>query len=614
MLVVLSILLQPLAGLAAADISKDYTLEWTDTVNTANGVPSGVAMDSSGNIYVVQKETQTDQTLTVVKYDSSGNVQWSKEYGTTGLGNTAEEQIAVNGDGVYVADAADGNVYMINKSDGSTIDTGSISFSNDDEEVAADTGFVTVEEQGQDTQQDWYVFETDSTGLTLNNTLSDSDGPWTIAIDNEGDTYITRGGSGVDVEKWDTSDTQLWGTGPGWLPSGGSTIVLNGDGSGTDAYVGQEGGQVTEVLIAPDDTFNSRGWETSPTAGSTRVTASTYIENYQAIAVGDGEGNVYVMNESDGSTAETFAFTDLSDITGVASNGNNLAMIQADGSLRYYSVPPDVTTTSIDLTINDKTLIPPESSSYTVTATLSDSSTSDVTSSSNVASDDTTVVSVDEVNAEIDYQGDGTTVVRANYTNSTGAVLWDNETVETDTPQIDLTLEHNPLTYGHSHNYTVTRTVFGSTTDITGVANVSSDNSSILLVNESAQTYEGVSEGFANMTANNTVNGIVYSDTVEVEVTIPQEIIWDNYPHLNSGEKMVLILSDWTVLWLFATTLISSVLGYRFSSGAIGLTSLAGLTLVGWVLAFVPDYVTLSLMIFYIFIGFLFEWQINVSS
>lgn len=599
----------------AADTSEDYTSSWTDNLNGNNW--RGVQLDSSGDVYAVQTDTST-----VVKLDGDDGSQiWSRQFGSNTNMGSENEMIAVNSDGVYVpvynSSSSLAILYQLDKSDGTTISSESDAslWSNSngddiDEVRAADGQLIVTSNENQNSEI--YRFSTTSSVVTLQGVNSITDGPWTSTVDNTGDYYIAQGASGVNVRKQQSDGSDIWTTGPGWLPSGGSTITINGSGQGTDAFVGQNGGEVTKVEINSSDGFESRGWQ-SDIGGSASIGSSSYDSQYDVVAFGDSAGNVFVRNATDGSSVDTLLFSDTSNTRGVAANNGKLVAIQGDGSIIYWELSSAQNlVTSISLNVDDTTLLDGENTAYDVIATREDSSTDDVTSSSNVAADDTSVVSINEASALITYQSDGSTIVRANYTNQNGDVLWSNVSVETDTPEITLNVNKSSLQYGENGSYTVTNETFGTTTNVSLSASVTSDNTTILTVDESNLQYNAQETvGVANLTAQ---DGSYTSSEVQIEVTEPQAITYDNWDYLSGGERALLIFSDWTILWLLGSVLVSVMFTKWHRSPKMAVITFGGLSVIGWVTGFVPGFVILSEMIFGGFVFFLIYWSPSGES
>jgi hypothetical protein len=56
------------------------------------------------------------------------------------------------------------------------------------------------------------------------------------------------------------------------------------------------------------------------------------------------------------------------------------------------------------------------------------------------------------------------------------------------------------------------------------------------------------------------------------------------------------------------------MIGYKLNSGRFGVVSFAGLGGAGWIIGFVPNYVALTMMVFLIFIGFLYQFNTSTQS
>ena len=73
-------------------------------------VPQSVAVDSNNNIIVAGYEEDSDRSLKVVKFDSNGQLIWSKTYGTTNDGvNEFAYGVTVDPNGNIIATGVSGN-------------------------------------------------------------------------------------------------------------------------------------------------------------------------------------------------------------------------------------------------------------------------------------------------------------------------------------------------------------------------------------------------------------------------------------------------------------------------------------------------------------------------
>jgi hypothetical protein len=211
-----------------------------------------VAVDSSGNVYVSGLSNDSDFQL--IKYNSSGVVQWQKTLG--GSTQTAGFSVAVDGnDNVYVA--------------GSTIS-------------GTDEAFL-VKYNSSGTLQ-WQR----TLGGTLSQTLNG------VKVDSSGNAYVCgdvgSGGGGYDalVAKYDSSGVLQWqrilGLGGSSYNFAKSIAIDNSGNSYISGIVSVSGNY--RILTAKYDTSGVLQWQRRLTGGSTD-------DRGQGVAV-DGSGNVYI--------------------------------------------------------------------------------------------------------------------------------------------------------------------------------------------------------------------------------------------------------------------------------------------------------------------------------
>jgi hypothetical protein len=570
LVVVSSIILSVVPASAVADTSNNYSQTWTEQLS---GIYNGVALDSNGDVYVANRQSDVVQKLD----GDTGNLLCSLSIGTSGTG---VEVMASNEHGVYLAN--DTHLTMIH---GSCNVVDAVSTHTTLNDLSGSGDYV----GGQYNEVEY--FQTNQSGFQQSYSYTGSVGN-AFAINESGYFFIDDSSNNAEIRD---INGNLQGQIDRSNFDGDPHAMAIADNDGiTGTFSNATTNRFSTTSIIWTDSYQANVWVSSMESDEEKgVVASGYNTD---------KGEIEVFNHSDGSLVDDIDFSDDSGVVGVDARDGNLVGLQYDGSIQYWELPEP--TSSIDLQINDKTLLPSQSSSYTV----EDASSSDITSSSQVSSDNPSVVSVDEVSQEVSYQSDGTTTIRANYTNLNGETLWDNETVETDTPEIDIQANVNPVEIDERANYTVTQTLFGSTTDVTGSATVSSDNSSILTVTQANSTYKGVSVGFANLTADVTVSGDTYSDKVEVEVIEPQAVTWANWNFLTPSEKMILMLSDWSILYMLGSLLVSVMIGVKLRASRVAYASFGLLIGAGWIIGFVPNYVALSVIIFSIFIAFLVEF------
>ena len=100
------------------------TKQWTEQLGSASSdISNGVATDSSGNVYLAGvtyggldgNSNQDNSDLFVVKYNSSGTKQWTKQYGT-GQYDEARGVATDSSGNVYVVGGTKGNLLGISNS------------------------------------------------------------------------------------------------------------------------------------------------------------------------------------------------------------------------------------------------------------------------------------------------------------------------------------------------------------------------------------------------------------------------------------------------------------------------------------------------------------------
>src|SRR4030095_557129 len=201
---------------------------------------NGVCVDSYGNIYVVGTAQNTERSydLTLLKYNSSGDLQWSQTYNNLGTGSPFEDK------GLDIAADNNGNIYVTGYyTNGDTIkeivtlkyspngtkiweelEDGSDNLSSEGSSIAVSgsgnvyvAGYVTTESNGTDIA----VIKYNSSGSkewmnTHNGTGDGEDKAWGIVSDMDDNVYVTGNstGAGSNIScitlKYNSSGVEQW--------------------------------------------------------------------------------------------------------------------------------------------------------------------------------------------------------------------------------------------------------------------------------------------------------------------------------------------------------------------------------------------------------------------
>lgn len=205
--------------------------------NNANDVPSDLAVDGAGNVYVTggSSGTNSSNDYVTIKYNNAGQEQWNARYNGTGNDNDVSSGLVVS---------SSGNVYVT----GSSIGQGSA------------TDYATVMYNSAGTQQ-W--------ASRYNGPNNTSDDASAIAIDGSGNVYVTgasnSGGSNLDylTLKYNSAGQQMWEqryNGPGngidaalsVCVDNSSNVVVTGNsqGSGSSSDYATVGYSVTTGIVS----------------------------------------------------------------------------------------------------------------------------------------------------------------------------------------------------------------------------------------------------------------------------------------------------------------------------------------------------------------------------
>ena len=264
--------------------NSDGAVQWTRQIGTSAGdCGTGIAVDGNGNSYITgwtsgdlggpYQGGLTDAF--VVKYDSGGTVQWSRQIGTS----SSEEAYGIAVDGT-------GNIYITGET----------------------WGNLGGPNQGV---SDAFVVKYDSGGTvqwTRQIGSSSYDDAYGIAVDGSGNSYITGSTYGdlgglnqgwrdaFDV-KYDNGGTQQWARQVGTAADDRAYgIALDGSGNRyitgwTEGDLGGPNQGYRDAFIVKSDSGGTVQW--------TRQTGSSSLDEAHGIAV-DGSGNSYVTGFTSG--------------------------------------------------------------------------------------------------------------------------------------------------------------------------------------------------------------------------------------------------------------------------------------------------------------------------
>lgn len=268
-------------------MDNDGALLWIQQLGTdSSDTPQGLALDSSGNVYVVGSTSRSfpgfsppgSVDLYVIKFDSNGTRQWLQQLGTTRADFASA--VATDGSGnVYVAGTTDGSfpgftsagfldVFVMKLSSEGVLQwaqqRGGIAYDKLEGVATDGAGHVYVVGQwGQ--ESDGYVMKFDGTGAELFSKRLGTHNTH-VATDSNGAVYVVSADRERQVLRLDGNGTLQWthplGTAAGQvdglaLDSSGNVYVVGQTSSHFPGFYSR--GQVDAFVIKIDNA-GARQW------------------------------------------------------------------------------------------------------------------------------------------------------------------------------------------------------------------------------------------------------------------------------------------------------------------------------------------------------------------
>ena len=260
-----------------AKYNSGGVIQWQRTLGGSNNDEAfGVAVDSSGNVYVCGRDSSSSGTYTwntLVKYNSSGSLQWQKR-----LGNSWVDY------GYALAIDSSGNVYSVGRQTNTT--TGRFE--------------AWVQKYDSDGNLDWQRKIAGSSGVS---------GFWGVAFDSNDNLYACgstnssgAGGSDIFLVKYNSSGGIQWQRtlGGSGTDTGADVAVDSSDNVYITGYTRSSlpsGTGSAAFFVAKYDTDGNDDWK--------RIIGSSAFDQSHGVST-DSSGNVYITGEIyDGSTSWT---------------------------------------------------------------------------------------------------------------------------------------------------------------------------------------------------------------------------------------------------------------------------------------------------------------------
>jgi hypothetical protein len=287
-------------------LGTQLTSYWIATLGTSGGAESGqsISVDNLGNAYVAGF-TASNHVL-ITKYNSSGIIQWQRTL--TGSGSEYGFGIKVDASGnVYVcgstssAGAGSDDILIVKYTS-----SGSIQWQKVLGSAGIESGLaITVDSSGyiyltgytnSSGSNDILIVKYDSTGsIQWQRTLGGggNDIGRGISVDTSGNVYVTgnspvgAGGNDIIIAKYNTSGVIQWQTSLG-RTSGDACRSVSIDGSGNIYVVGSTdpgSSSVTDIIISKYNTSGAIQWQRTLSSSSTDVGYGISV---------DSSGNSYI--------------------------------------------------------------------------------------------------------------------------------------------------------------------------------------------------------------------------------------------------------------------------------------------------------------------------------
>jgi uncharacterized delta-60 repeat protein len=263
------------------------TKQWTKQLGTSsNDNAYGVATDSSGNVYLAGQTgggldgntSAGSSDLFVVKYNSSGTKQWTKQLGTSSHDNATG-----------VATDSSGNVYVAGQTGGGL----------DGNTSAGNSDLFVVKYNSSGTKQ-WTKQLGTSSNDNATGVATDSSGNVYVAGQTEGglDGNTSAGNYDLFVVKYNSSGTKQWTKQLG-TSSNDHAYGVATDSSGNVYVAGQtEGGLDGNTSAGNSDLFVVK-YNSSGTKQWTKQLGTSSYDHAYGVAT-DSSGNVYVAGQTEG--------------------------------------------------------------------------------------------------------------------------------------------------------------------------------------------------------------------------------------------------------------------------------------------------------------------------